>query len=803
MARNGQKRVRERIPKAERRNLRLWAEGQRELVLKPHLEAYSKALDGGWSEERKYIKKVQKEFHARIDWQTPDHEEPVLKDFDPKQVLPPVVLEPAEEVEMQSRKKMLNARIRRWFMYRVRKFRHHRTGAALDPTKDPYAVFLAKLSGVTAPPKARQAFQQFMHESYAELIAPAVAEQWAAKREEDPGNPDLKKEPKAGFRAQVARELFRELDKDAQAAIGLRAKEEGAARKEAYQAAMKSPPSQAPADRQRCIDALPDFAGPILRGIQEMTGLHAVLVFGGPMPKYGGALRTLHQYSVAYGRNRAAVSQSWPQWDKKRFGEQVVDFMTEYLQTAFNSSDEDSSDTSSDDSEDEDSGDEPNDSDEEQPARKKRKVAAGKKAVKASSPPVSCSSSPAIWRNADGLMWDQQREANRKKNAALAAQIVANFEVEHPELAKAQPKKRPRKKPASTNTTHAPTRKSHRLGTGTSPSNGEDGATTSSFMTFPSTAPPTTSSARSPTTSTTLPAPSSTAPTTTSSAPATTFTAPSPTTSTTSSTAPETTFTHATTFMPATTFTPATTSTAPPSTTTPATTSSAPPSTTTPATTSGATPTTSSGAPATTSSTAPATSSAAPAATSSAAPPTTSVPCPPKAAVWFADMHAQMTARNLGPHYDAVVAAWTRIEAASKYAQGPTNLPKKLRPDQVNHWIARARKSSRGTSVLDPAAYALVWQDWWDSLQPSWRTKEPAGTWAMSGSYGPDDGEAWGALFQWGINGVLSIVASLQFWGLAIQDVDEAREAWENATSDVAWVLEGLAAFYEKFNRRF
>lgn len=45
--------------------------------------------------------------------------------------------------------------------------------------------------------------------------------------------------------------------------------------------------------KSRCIDALPDFAGPILRGIQELTGLHAVLIFGGPMPKYDGALRTL------------------------------------------------------------------------------------------------------------------------------------------------------------------------------------------------------------------------------------------------------------------------------------------------------------------------------------------------------------------------------------------------------------------------------------------------------------------------------------------------------------------------------
>ncbi|KAJ7121222.1 hypothetical protein C8R46DRAFT_1050705 [Mycena filopes] len=308
MGRNGQKRVRERVPKAERQNLRLWAEGSRETVLRPHLDAYSQALDQGWNTERKYLKKVYKEFHARVDWRLADHEEPVLKDFDPKEPIPSVELDPAEEVAMQARKWVLNA------------FRNHRTGAVVDPTKDPFAVLLAKLSGVTVPPKARQAFQQFMHESYAEVVAPIVAAQWEAKREAEPGNLDLKKEPKAGFRAQVARELFGRLDKAEQKAFGERAKAEAVSRKEVYQTAMCNPPSETPADR------------PILHSIQQHTGLHAVLVFGGPMPKYSGELRTLH---VAYGHNRTAASQSWPQWDKARFGTQVIDFMTEYLRTAF------------------------------------------------------------------------------------------------------------------------------------------------------------------------------------------------------------------------------------------------------------------------------------------------------------------------------------------------------------------------------------------------------------------------------------------------------------------------------------
>jgi hypothetical protein len=68
-----------------------------------------------------------------------------------------------------------------------------------------------------------------MHESYAEKIAPVVAERWAAKLEDDAGNPDCTKEPKAGFRAQVARDIFAELAKREQDEVAGRAKGEAAA----------------------------------------------------------------------------------------------------------------------------------------------------------------------------------------------------------------------------------------------------------------------------------------------------------------------------------------------------------------------------------------------------------------------------------------------------------------------------------------------------------------------------------------------------------------------------------------------
>jgi hypothetical protein len=103
------KRERARISKEARKNLRLWAEGEWESILKPHLEEYAQALDKGWHNECRYLKKVCNEFHARVDWRLADHEEPELKDYDPKAVILPETLEDAEEVAKRQRIKQLNA----------------------------------------------------------------------------------------------------------------------------------------------------------------------------------------------------------------------------------------------------------------------------------------------------------------------------------------------------------------------------------------------------------------------------------------------------------------------------------------------------------------------------------------------------------------------------------------------------------------------------------------------------------------------------------------------------------------------
>ncbi|KAK7015929.1 hypothetical protein R3P38DRAFT_2452251, partial [Favolaschia claudopus] len=84
--------------------------------------------------------------------------------------------------------------------------------------------------------------------------------------------------------------------------------------------------------------------------------------------------------------------------------------------------------------------------------------------------------------------------------------------------------------------------------------------------------------------------------------------------------------------------------------------------------------------------------------------------------------------------------------------------------------------------------YAAIWQAWWDSMQPSWRTKEENGRWSVVRGYGQ-------GAYHWGVNGVLSIVASLFCWGVAVKGNADLRATWELAVNDVVWMLEGMATY--------
>ncbi|KAK0429914.1 hypothetical protein EV421DRAFT_1744766 [Armillaria borealis] len=133
----------------------------------------------------------------------------------------------------------------------------------------------------------------------------------------------------------VARELFKELPAEVCEEWRTKARDAASHNKVEYLNLLKAPPSKDPIDRQECINNLPAFVAPLLKGIHERTGLHVFMFMGGVMPKQKGELGTF----LSWGKNFEPNPVTWPQWDEDRFKENVQDFYIEYLRTAY--SDED------------------------------------------------------------------------------------------------------------------------------------------------------------------------------------------------------------------------------------------------------------------------------------------------------------------------------------------------------------------------------------------------------------------------------------------------------------------------------
>ncbi|KAJ7664813.1 hypothetical protein B0H17DRAFT_1211174 [Mycena rosella] len=325
------KRTWKRKSKQLRKNNKMWAEGGREELMRPHIEPYADALERGWRWECNYLDKVCNQYHAQISWRLEDHEEPELPllPYDP---FAPIVADATEEERGARVKRIdeLNVRIQRWLKYRVRSLRRGlRSKKTLQD--DPYAVLLVKLSGLVMPPKAQQGYQKFMHESYTTKIAPVVEERWAESAVSQSGEAYGKKMG-APFRSLVARELFAELPMEEQDEICGRATAEARVAKAAYEKALKEGLTKTPEARQKCINRFSGFVGPIMKGLQDYTGLQGFIVLGGPISKYNREIGTMH---LAVGTNLAPAPVHFPAGNKECFSNDVLGFMKSYLRTTY------------------------------------------------------------------------------------------------------------------------------------------------------------------------------------------------------------------------------------------------------------------------------------------------------------------------------------------------------------------------------------------------------------------------------------------------------------------------------------
>ena len=153
--------------------------------------------------------------------------------------------------------------------------------------------------------------------------------------------------------------------------------------------------------------------------------------------------------------------------------------------------------------------------------------------------------------------------------------------------------------------------------------------------------------------------------------------------------------------------------------------------------------------------------------------------------LWFTSAASMMTRKELGAQWIQLMNAWEAFEVKSDFKESK-KLSTASRPEAIKAWIQRARAPAWRPVITDTAAYEAEFKVWWATLQPNWR-KSSSGNVVFSRV----DGD-WEEIRRPGLNGMLSVMAGLFFWGMALGKSNEGQKGWKQAVSDCHVALNAL-----------
>ncbi|PBK59516.1 hypothetical protein ARMSODRAFT_857381, partial [Armillaria solidipes] len=160
---------------------------------------------------------------------------------------------------------------------------------------------------------------------------------------------------------------------------------------------------------------------------------------------------------------------------------------------------------------------------------------------------------------------------------------------------------------------------------------------------------------------------------------------------------------------------------------------------------------------------------------------------------WFSSIRDMLEGLELPGQWRMVVMYLTILEGRNGFQHGTTNLSPAGRPPDVQNWIRCGRRAVPHKHMKDLTTTHSNWWSYWKSLQPEWRgignVKGPLGDGHRQGEVRCD----WGELDKRGLNGIISVIAGLGFWGLLSKGgTRRQKDLWESAVEDAKWVLQKM-----------
>jgi hypothetical protein len=168
------------------------------------------------------------------------------------------------------------------------------------------------------------------------------------------------------------------------------------------------------------------------------------------------------------------------------------------------------------------------------------------------------------------------------------------------------------------------------------------------------------------------------------------------------------------------------------------------------------------------------------------------VTCPQATPAWFRHGFGEISRENVGELYEELLEAYVKLEQHYGFVTKQKGVSREQRPTQVDDWVKDGHgRTMQLRPIGDLQSFERDWWHWWTSLQPEWH-----GAWRgrTTKATAVVPGVQWEKLVFPGQNGMLSVVATLYWWGCAEQARRvTASNGWQEAVMDTTWVLKCLA----------
>jgi len=154
------------------------------------------------------------------------------------------------------------------------------------------------------------------------------------------------------------------------------------------------------------------------------------------------------------------------------------------------------------------------------------------------------------------------------------------------------------------------------------------------------------------------------------------------------------------------------------------------------------------------------------------------------APAWFTNAVRMFNEPSLDLSWTELVELWSSFEQKESYTEAGKLSPKN-RPAVVGQWIARARPGGWRPNIADLPGFERQFQQWWVTIQPVWRVSDRK---LLKDVVNGD----WDSLRRPGLNGIVSVLAALFYWGLAVKQKPGKKKVWMAAVEDCQIVFRHL-----------